>query len=269
MKHSLLRAAYDTLAIDEPEEHVFVLRLNRPEASNAMNTQMGRDLHDAFTKLVLDPGDLRCLIVTGAGEKAFCAGGDLKERNGMTDEAWRAQHALFEQAYYRLMDCPVPVLAAVNGAAYGGGCELALACDFIYAADTARFALTEASLGIIPGAGGTQNLPRAVGVRRAKELILSARPFSAQQALAWGMVNALHEPQGLLPAAMETAARIAANAPIAVRQAKKAIHYGLQMDLLTGYRLEIEAYNRLVDTEDRREGVRAFNENRKPVFKGK
>ena len=269
MKHPLLQAAYDTLAIEEAEPHVFVLRLNRPEASNAMNTQMGRDLHAAFTSLLLDPGDLRCLIVTGEGEKAFCAGGDLKERNGMTDEAWRAQHALFEQAYYRLMDCPVPVLAAVNGAAYGGGCELALACDFIYACDTARFALTEASLGIIPGAGGTQNLPRAVGVRRAKELILSARPFSAQQALAWGMVNAVYAPGELMSGAMNIARLIAGNGPLAVRQAKRAIDLGSQTDRTTGLGIEIEAYNRLVPTEDRQEGVRAYNEKRKPKFRGR
>ena len=269
MKHALLREPYATLAIEEREEHILVLRLNRPEAANALNTQMGRDLHDVFTKLVLDPGEARCVIVTGEGEKAFCAGGDLKERNGMTDEVWRAQHALFEQAYYRLMDCAVPVVAAVNGAAYGGGCELALACDFIYAADTARFALTEASLGIIPGCGGTQNLPRAVGARRAKELILSARPFSAQQAMAWGMVNAVYAPAELMSGAMNIARLIAGNGPLAVRQAKRAIDLGSQTDRTTGLGIEIEAYNRLVPTEDRLEGVKAFNEKRKAKFRGR
>lgn len=269
MKHPLQQTKYETLAVENPEDHILIVRLNRPEAANALNTAMGRELHDAFTRFVLDPGETRCIIVTGAGDKAFCAGGDLKERNGMTDEAWRLQHAIFEQAYYRVMDCPVPVIAAVNGAAYGGGCELALACDFIYAADTARFALTEVSLGIIPGCGGTQNLPRAVGVRRAKELILSARPFSAQQAMAWGMVNAVYGPGELMSGAMSTARLIAANGPLAARQAKRAIDLGSQVDRTTGLGIEVEAYNRLVPTEDRHEGVRAFNEKRRPNFRGR
>jgi enoyl-CoA hydratase/carnithine racemase len=157
----------------------------------------------------------------------------------------------------------------VNGAAFGGGCEIALACDFIYAARSARFALTETSLGIIPGCGGTQNLPRAVGERRAKELILSARPFSAEQALAWGMVNAVFDDAELVPKTLEGARAICANGPVAVRQAKKAIHYGMNVDLRTGLAFELEAYNRTVVTEDRLEGVRAFGEKRKPRFSGK
>jgi enoyl-CoA hydratase/carnithine racemase len=163
----------------------------------------------------------------------------------------------------------VPVIAAVNGIAYGGGCELALACDFIYAASTARFALPEVTRGIIPGAGGTQNLPRAIGERRAKEMILTGRAFSAQEALAWGMVNAVCEPAELMPRVLEVARTICHNAPIAVRQAKKAIHQGLQTDLTTGLLLEIQAYERPISTDDRREGVRAFNEKRPPEFKGR
>ena len=151
----------------------------------------------------------------------------------------------------------------------GGGLELALCCDFIYAVPGARFAQSETRLGIMPGGMGTQNLPRAAGERRAKELILSARPFSVAEGLEWGIVNRVCEPAKLVPEALETAAAIAANGPLAVRQAKKSIHYGLQMDLLTGYRFEIEAYNRLVDTDDRREGVKAFNEKRAPRFRGK
>jgi enoyl-CoA hydratase len=161
------------------------------------------------------------------------------------------------------------VIAAVNGHAYAGGLEMVLACDFAYAVRTARFALTEVTLGIMPGAGGTQNLPRAVGERRAKEIILTGRPFAAELALEWGILNRLCEPGELMPAVMDTARTIAANAPLSVRQAKKSIHYGLQMDLRTGFRFEIEAYNRLVPTEDRLEGVRAFNEKRKPAFKGR
>ena len=144
-----------------------------------------------------------------------------------------------------------------------------LGCDFAYAVPTARFALTEVTLGIMPGAGGTQMLPRAVGERRAKEIILTGRPFGAEEALQWGLVNRLAPHEALLDAAQASAAAIADNAPLAVRQAKKAIHAGLQLDLGAGLLFEIEAYNRLVGTEDRREGIGAFNERRKPRFKGR
>jgi len=261
--------AYATLALEHSGEHVLVATLARPEALNALNTQMGRDLADLWTRISVEPGEVRCIVLTGAGERAFCAGGDLKERNGMTDAAWRAQHEIFERSFMALLECTVPVVAAVNGHAFGGGLEIALCCDFIYASRAARFALSEASLGIMPGGMGTQNLPRAVGERRAKELILTARPFSAEDGERWGLVNRVCEPGKVLDEALVTAKAIAANAPLSVRQAKKSIHYGMQTDVLTGYRFEIEAYNRLVDTEDRHEGVRAFNEKRKPVFRGR
>ncbi|GAA4342947.1 enoyl-CoA hydratase-related protein [Pigmentiphaga soli] len=260
---------YETLSCERTEDGLMVVTLNRPELRNAVNTQMGKDLRSVFLPLRFTPGDLRCIVVTGAGDKAFSSGGDLKERRGMTEEAWRLQHAIFEEAFYAIMDCAVPVIAAVNGVAYAGGCELALACDFIYAARNARFALTEASLGIIPGAGGTQNLPRAVGERRAKELIMSATPFSAEQAYEWGMVNALCEPDALMPTVLTVARRICGNAPISVAQAKKAIHYGLQTDLKTGLMLEVQAYEKVIPSEDRKEGIAAFNEKRPPRFTGR
>ena len=259
---------FKTLRYDRITDHVSQITLNRPEAANALNTQMGQDLLTLFSGLILDPGELRCLIVTGAGERAFCAGGDLRERNGMSDADWTRQHAIFEQAFYSIMDCPVPVIAAVNGAAYGGGAEIALACDFIHAAQRATFALTEPRLGIIPGGGGTQNLPRAVGLRRAKELIYAARPFSAKEAESWGMVNHIWPDDALLPGVIALAKVIAENGPIAVRQAKRAMTIGYDAELKTGLALEIEAYNRTVPTADRREGVQAFNEKRKPRFTG-
>ncbi len=260
---------YETLRVEDQGGGLSLLVLNRPHVANAMNTQMGRDLLAFFEEVNADPLAHRAIVVTGAGDKAFCAGGDLKERQGMSDAAWQAQHLLFERTVRAFIACPVPVIGAVNGAAYAGGCELALCCDFLYAAETARFALTEVTLGIMPGAGGTQNLPRAVGERRAKEVILTGRPFSAREAFDWGMVNRLCAPDKLLDETLETARRIADNAPISVRQAKHAIHFGLQMDLASGMMFEIEAYNRMVPTEDRREGIASFNEKRKPVFKGR
>ena len=261
--------SYETLRLATPQPHLLLVTLNRPQASNALNTQMGRDLEALWTELIAEPGETRCVVLTGAGEKAFCAGGDLKERHGMSDAQWVAQHEIFERSYWRLLDCPVPVIAAVNGHAFGGGLEIALACDFIYAVEDARFALPEVTLGIMPGAGGTQLLPRAVGERRAKEIILTGRPFSAAEAYQWGIVNRLSPRSTLMADALATAGAICANAPISVRQAKKSIHHGLQMDLKNGLMFEIEAYNRMVGTEDRLEGVRAFNAKRKPAFKGR
>lgn len=264
-----MTAVYRTIRLEQPRPMVGLLTLDRPEVANAINTLMMRELLQFFDNLVTDPGELRCLVVTGSGDRAFCAGGDLKERDGMTDQQWLAQHTIIERAITAMLECPVPVMAAVNGAAFGGGCEIALAADFVYAATTAKFALTETRLGIIPGAGGTQTLPRAVGTRRAIELICSAASFSAEEALRWGLVNRVLPSTQLLEEALSTADRIASNAPLAVGQAKKSIRVGMQMDVHHGMLFAIEAYNRLVATEDRREGVRSFVEKRKPVFSGK
>lgn len=260
---------YQTLALSTPADGVVVVTMNRPDVANALNTQMMEDLRDCFSGYYVDFEEPRCLVLTGAGDKAFCAGGDLKERNGMTDATWRRQHAIIEQMVRAILDCPIPVIAAVNGAAYAGGCELALACDFIYAAETARFAQTEVQIGIIPGAMGTQNLPRAIGLRRAKEAILTARPFTATEGYDWGLVNRLLPADRLMPEALATAARIAELAPVAVRQAKRAVDRSADLDRANGYAFEIEAYNRTVGTEDRLEGIRAFNEKRKPRFEGR
>ena len=184
-----MRSNFETLSVERRDPHILVVTLDRPDAANAMNTQMGRELMEIFEPLQVDYDDLRCIVLTGRGEKVFCAGGDLKERRGMTDEQWQAQHALFERMVRAVVGCPIPIITAVNGAAYGGGCEIAAATDFVYAAATARFALPEVTLGIMPGAGGTQNLPRAMGTRRAKEVILTGLPFSAEEARQWGLVN--------------------------------------------------------------------------------
>jgi enoyl-CoA hydratase len=260
---------YDTLNIAIGADKVGIITMSRPEALNAMNTRMMEELRDLFSGFYVEPDRAACLVLTGEGSRGFCTGADLKERQGMSDEVWRRQHAIVEQMIRAIMDCPVPVIAAVNGAAYAGGMEIALACDFVYAVPSARFALTEVTLGIMPGAAGTQNLPRAVGVRRAKEIVLTGEPFTAEQALGWGMINKICEPDRLMPDALATAARIAANAPLSVRQAKKALDKATELDRSSGYAFEIEAYNRTVVTEDRQEGINAFNEKRKPTYKGR
>ena len=260
---------YETILVETPRPHLLLVTLNRPEVGNARNTQMGLELLGLWTALADRPGDVRCVVLTGAGDRIFCAGADLKQRQGMSQEDWLNQHAIFERGRDALLEVPVPVIAAVNGHAYAGGLESVLVCDFAYAVRPARFALTEVTRGIMPGGGGTQTLARVVGERRAKEIILTGRPFSAELALDWGVINHISEPGQLMEDVLATAEAIRDNAPLSVRQAKKAIHNGLQMDLKRGLMFEIEAYNRLVDTEDRLEGVAAFNEKRKPVFKGR
>jgi enoyl-CoA hydratase len=251
-----------------PDRYVVTVTLNRPEKHNAMNTAMGEDLLACFDALARDP-DARAVVFTGAGDKAFCAGGDLKERNGMTDEAWRAQHVIFEQGALRVLRCPIPVIAAVEGFALAGGCELAILSDFIVAGETAVFGVPETTLGIFPGIGGTQLLPRILGAPLAKELIFTGRRMKADEARASGLINHLVPAGHAKAKATEIACTIAKNGPIAVRQAKKAIAYGSETDLETALVLAIEAYNATVVTEDRLEGVRAFNEKRKPEFKGR
>jgi len=264
-----MTSSYRHLLVSRSDDrHVVTVTLNRPDQMNAMNTAMGEDILACFTALAAD-ADARAVVFTGSGEKAFCAGGDLKERNGMTDEAWRAQHVIFEQGALRVLRCPIPVIAAVEGFALAGGCELALLSDFIVASETAVFGVPETTLGIFPGIGGTQLLPRILGAPLAKELIFTGRRMKAGEAKGAGLVNHL-VPAGQAKAkAAEIAATIARNGPLAVRQAKKAIAYGSETDLETAMILAIEAYNATVVTEDRLEGVRAFNEKRRPQFKGR
>ncbi len=247
--------------------HVITVTLNRPDQLNAMNTAMGEDLLRCFTRIQVDP-DARCLILTGAGERAFCTGGDLKERNEMSDEAWFAQHRIFEQAAGAILHCPVPVIAAVEGFALAGGCELALLADFIIASESAQFGVPEVTLGIFPGIGGSQLLPRIIGAPMAKELIFTGRRMRADEAKAVGLVNQVVAINQARARALATATTIASNGPVAVRQAKKAIMKGLDAALDAALTLAIEAYNVTVKTQDRLEGVRAFNEKRQPQFKG-
>ncbi|PYM70220.1 MAG: enoyl-CoA hydratase [Candidatus Rokuibacteriota bacterium] len=264
-----MSSSYKTINVSaSPDGHVVTVELNRPEALNAMNTAMGEDLVRCFEAFQWDR-TARCVVFTGAGAKAFCVGGDLKEREGMADETWRAQHAIFEAAAAKVLHCPVPVIAAVEGFAMGGGCELAVLSDFIVASETAVFAVPEVTRGIFPGIGGTQLLPRIIGAPLAKEMIFTGRRVPAAEAKAIGLVNHLVPAGQARARALEIAQVIADNGPIAVRQAKKAVSWGSETDLETGMALAIEAYNVTVTTDDRLEGVRAFNEKRKPRFQGK
>jgi enoyl-CoA hydratase len=245
-----------------------VLTLNRPNALNAMNTQMMKELLNLFREQAYSD-ELRCMIMTGAGDRSFSTGGDLKERNGMSNDQWRVQHHLIEDMFEALWSFPMPIIAAVEGFAYAGGCELALGTDFIIASESAEFAVKEITRGIMPGGGGIHRLARTIGTRRASEMIYTGRAIKADQACEWGLVNRVVPAGRALGTALEVANEIVASAPMAVRAAKVAINRGMDADSCTAYALDIAAYNVLIGSEDRLEGIAAFNEKRKPVWKNR
>ncbi len=251
------------------EDHngIFTLTLNRPDALNALSTELCRAVVEAVSRVGQDPG-ARGLILTGAG-RAFSAGADLKEREGASPEKiWAHNRSIF-QIPHELERLPVPTMAAVNGFALGGGCELALGCDLRWAASTAEFGCPEVTRGIIPAAGGTQRLPRLVGLSRAMALILTGQRVTAEEAYRIGLVDAVVSPQDLLPAVLEVARAIAGNAPLAVQAAKRAMRYGIAHTLEEGLDLEGELQRMLYATEDCREGIAAFRERRPPRWAGR
>lgn len=252
----------------EKKEHVAIITFNRPEAMNALSTQMAQDLIKALEDLTADR-EVWVAILTGAGDRSFCVGADLKERKNMSKEEMRIQRALFVRTFQGVSSFPKPIIAAVNGYALGGGCEFAVGCDIILASEKAAFGLPEVALGIIPGGGGTQNLPRLIGRQKAKELIFTGRRLTAQEAVEWGIARRVAAPENLLAEAMVLAGEITKNAPIAVWQAKKAVNIGLDVGLSQGFAFEAEAYNVCLATDDRDEGLRAFNEKRRPSYQGK
>ena len=255
-----------TVEISEPAEGVKVVTLSRPEAANALNTAMGEELLALWTALASD-ASVRVAVLTGAG-RFFCAGADLKERDGMSDQAWSDQHVMFEAMIRAQLACPFPIIAAVNGAAMGGGCEMALACDFAWASESARLGLPEVGLGIIPGLGGTQYIVRAAGERRAAELLMSGLPIDAARALDFGLVNHVTPPDELMAQVLERARVIASKAPLSVRALKNVVRGGAALPLDAAMELELSEYNRLFRTADRREGVAAFNQKRTAAFRG-
>jgi len=250
------------------EDSIAILTLMRAGAANALSIQMMHEINEALEKIQYDRS-IRVVIVTGDGEKAFCAGADLKERNGMSEEEVRKTVALIGKTITNFETLAQPVIAAINGVAFGGGLELALACDIRIASNHAKLGLTETALGIIPGAGGTQRLPRLIGVGKAKELIYTARRLSADEAFTYGVVEHVVAPQQLLAQAKALAAEMAKNAPLSLIQAKTAINQGMQTDIATAIQIESLAYSRLLYTEDRLEGLKAFQEKRSPVYSGK
>ncbi len=256
------------VVLEERQDQVAVLTLNRPEAMNSFNFAMLRGLRDRIEFLRFDP-QIRVLIITGAGGKAFCAGADLKERATLSEVQVKEFILTIRNLFTSIEELPKPVIAAVNGFPWGGGTELALACDLRLAASSATMGLTETRLAIIPGAGGTQRLPRLVGRGKAKELIFTGRRVDAEEALAIGLVNKVCPPESLLDECRAMAAMICETGPIAIQQAKYAINHGIETDLHTGLAIESNAYWITIPTEDRLEGLAAFREKRKPVYRGK
>lgn len=257
-----------TTVLYEKENHLARVTLNREKVLNSFNYPMLRELRDVVETIHLDP-DVRVVIFTGAGNKAFSAGADLKERRTLNPTETRRNVKAIRDVFNQVKALPQPTIAAVNGYCFGGGFELMLACDFPIAADEAQMGLTETSWAIIPGAGGTQRLSRIVGEMKAKELILTAKKFTAQEALDMGIVLQVADQADLLPAASELAEAIMQNGPVAVRAAKHAIAEGMNVDIRTGLSIEEKAYEQTLPTADRLEALTAFSEKRSPNFTGK
>ena len=262
-----MKMEWETILL-EKKEHFCWIKLNRPEAMNALNTQMAQELTSAAQEVALDP-DIWVVGLTSTNDKAFGVGADLKERKDMSADQIAGQRVLFARMMASLRALPQPVIAAVKGFALGGGFELALLADIIIAGENAHFGLPEVRVGLIPANGGTQLLPRLIGKNRAKEMIFSGKRISAQEAQAMGIVNKIVPVEQVDQAVWQMAKEICANAPGAVRQAKKAIDLGMDVDLRTGMEIENEAYNINLVTEDRQEGIRAFNEKRPPRWQNR
>jgi len=252
----------------EEQANLSILTLNRPEVMNAFNFELLHALKKEIDALRFKP-EIRVVIITGAGEKTFSAGADLKERRSMSELQVKAFLLTIRNLYTSIEMLNKAVIAAINGVALGGGTELALACDIRIASMKAVMGLPETRLAIIPGGGGTQRLPRLIGRGKAKELIFTGRQVGAEEALQIGLVNKICESEALMAECRAMAATICEAGPIAIEQAKYAINHGLETDLHTGLAIESNAYWVTIPTEDRLEGLAAFREKRKPVYKGK
>jgi enoyl-CoA hydratase len=253
---------YDTI-VASVEDQIGIIQLNRPDALNALNDHLLGELTDVL-KIFLQEGKVRCIIITGS-EKSFCAGADIKE---MISREPRDILERFSSSIFGLLrHCPKPTIAAVSGYCFAGGCELALACDMIVASETAKFGQPEINVGIIPGAGGTQRWTRIVGKARAMEIMLTGAPIDARKALEWGIVNRVVPFEDLLNEAKRLAVTIATKPSFAVRMAKDAVLKAQDMALENGLDYENRLFAMLFGTEDQKEGMRAFIEKRKPLWK--
>ncbi|MBL90709.1 MAG: enoyl-CoA hydratase [Myxococcales bacterium] len=257
----------ENLLLTEEADGVLTLTLNRTDVHNALNKPLLLAL-SAKLEEIAPRQDIRCVIIAGSGEKAFCAGADLKERKGFTMEQTRSFVRKIRGVMDQIERLPMPTIAALDGVAFGGGMEMALACDMRVLSERVKMGLTECALGIIPGAGGTQRLPYLVGASKAKELIFTAKRMTAQEAHELGLANRLVPAGEALKAAQDLASEVAACAPIAVQSAKAAIQGGLGVGMEEGLLLEARCYEVTLYTDDRNEGLRAFAEKRKPNYKG-
>lgn len=265
-----MSTSYKTLILEQLANGVWLLKVNRPEALNALNSTVLNEMGEALRQIgEMDYEDARALIITGAGEKAFVAGADIKEISELDEERAAVFAQRGQSIFHELTLLKIPVIAAVNGFALGGGCELALGCDFIYAAENAKFGLPEVSLGLIPGFGGTVRMARAIGQRRARELTYTGGMITAQEAHVMGLVNKVVPAAELMATVMKTVEMILAKAPIAVGASKKSINQAWDLDVEAAQRNEAEIFAELFTSEDVKEGTTAFIEKRKANFKGK
>jgi enoyl-CoA hydratase len=259
--------SYETIQFEKNSEHIGVLKISRPKALNALNAQVLEELSQCLKEIAQDKS-IRCLILTGDGEKSFIAGADIKEMSEMAPEQAKAFAEKGQSITRSLEKLPFPVIAAVNGFALGGGTEMAISCDFIIASTNARFGLPEVSLGIIPGFGGTQRLSRYVGIARAREMVFTGNHYKADKAKEIGLANEVVELSELMPTCLKLAQTIAERGPIAVRVAKRAMDQGYHQALDDSLRIERETFSELFTSSDQREGTSAFIDKRQPDFKG-
>lgn len=258
---------FETLDFQQ-EDKIGILTINRPQAMNALNEQVLKELK-AFADNIKSNKDLRALIITGAGEKAFVAGADIKAMQGMTPTEATIFSTAAQTAFNAIEALPFAVIAAVNGWALGGGCELALSCDIILASEKAKFGLPEVTLGLLPCFGGTQRLPRAIGLYRAKEMVFSGEFYSAKTCLEFGFVNRVLASEELMNEARKLANTIALRGPLAVSKAKYSLNTGVELHIVDGLKQEAGLFGELFDSEDHKEGIAAFIEKRNPDFAGK
>ena len=254
-----------TVELRQPSAHVAEVIMNRPEALNALSTDQVRRLRDAANQLAAD-GQISVVIISSAVQRAFCVGADLKERRGVSNDDLRKQRRVLQEGFDALRALPMPMIAVVEGFALGGGFELALCCDLIIASATATFGLPEVGLGLIPGEGGTQLLPRRIGLNKAADLLLTGRRVTAEEALTMGFVDRL-VPEGLAQdSARELAREMATKSPISLRAAKLALKEGIDVDVATGLEIENRAWEEVAFSADRLEGIEAFNLGRTPQW---